>query len=162
MAGHPSIAQVAVIGFPDEVQGEEICAVVVRAPEGEDLDADPLIAWCKERLGGHNPRRIEFLAALPLGPSGKIPNANWSRTCSPTAGGGAGLVAGSSIPTRAPSPPRASPRRRPHCARSDRMIKIPHYSRQTPHERKSCTPLPSRTLQRRANPHPRMPEQGMS
>ena len=113
MAGHPSIAQVAVIGFPDEVQGEEICAVVVRAPEGEDLDADPLIAWCKERLGGHNPRRIEFLAALPLGPSGKIPNANWSRTCSPTAGGGAGLVAGSSIPTRAPSPPRASPRRRP-------------------------------------------------
>ena len=73
MAGHPSIAQVAVIGFPDEVQGEEICAVVVRAPEGEDLDADSLIAWCKERLGGHKyPRRIEFLAALPLGPSGKI------------------------------------------------------------------------------------------
>ena len=87
MAGHPSIAQVAVIGFPDEVQGEEICAVVVRAPEGEDLDADPLIAWCKERLGGHNPRRIEFLAALPLGPSGKIPNANWSRTCSPRSTG---------------------------------------------------------------------------
>ena len=103
MAGHPGIAQVAVIGFADEVQGEEICAVVVRAPEGEDLDADPLIAWCKERLGGHNPRRIEFLAALPLGPSGKIPNANWSRTCSPTAGGGAGLVAaGSSIPTPSP------------------------------------------------------------
>jgi len=73
MAGHPGIAQVAVIGFPDELQGEEICAVVVRAPEGEDLDADSLIAWCKERLGGHKyPRRIEFLAALPLGPSGKI------------------------------------------------------------------------------------------
>ena len=31
--------------------------------------ADSLIAWCKERLGGHKyPRRIEFLAALPLGP----------------------------------------------------------------------------------------------
>ena len=87
------------IGFADEVRGEEICAVVVRAPEGEDLDADSLIAWCKERLGGHKyPRRIEFLAALPLGPSGKIPNANWSRTCSPTVRGGPGLVAaGSSL-----------------------------------------------------------------
>ena len=58
------------IGFADEVQGEEICAVVVRATEGEDLDADSLIAWCRERL--KYPRRIEFLAALPLGPSGKI------------------------------------------------------------------------------------------
>ena len=73
LAGHPGIAQVAVIGFADEVQGEEICAVVVRAPEGENLDQETLIAWSKERLGGHKvPRRIEFVPALPLGPSGKI------------------------------------------------------------------------------------------
>ena len=46
---------------------------MVRAPEGEDLDADSLIAWCRERMGGHKyPRRIEFVPALPLGPSGKI------------------------------------------------------------------------------------------
>ena len=60
------------IGFADEVPGEEICAVVVRAPEGEDLDADTLIAWCTERMGGHKYPRLEFVAALPLGPSGKI------------------------------------------------------------------------------------------
>ena len=42
LAGHPGVAQVAVIGFTDDEYGEEICAVVVRSPEGADLDeADP-------------------------------------------------------------------------------------------------------------------------
>ena len=73
LAGHPGIAQVAVVGFADEAHGEEICAVVVRAPDAADLDAETLIAWSKQRLGGHKyPRRIEFVPALPLGPSGKI------------------------------------------------------------------------------------------
>ena len=73
LAGHPGIAQVAVVGFADEVHGEEICAVVVRSPEGTDLDAQALVAWSKERLGGHKyPRRVEFVPALPLGPTGKI------------------------------------------------------------------------------------------
>jgi len=73
LAGHPGIAQVAVVGFADEVHGEEICAVVVRSPEGADLDAQALVAWSKERLGGHKyPRRVEFVPALPLGPTGKI------------------------------------------------------------------------------------------
>jgi long-chain acyl-CoA synthetase len=73
LATHPGIAQVAVVGFPDEVHGEEICAVVVRSPEGADLDAPGLIDWCKERLGRHKyPRRVEFAESLPLGPSGKV------------------------------------------------------------------------------------------
>jgi len=73
LTGHPGIAQVAVVGFADEEHGEEICAVVVRSPEGAELDADALIAWSKERLGGHKyPRRVEFVPELPLGPSGKI------------------------------------------------------------------------------------------
>jgi len=73
LAGHPGIAQVAVVGVTDETYGEEICAVVVRSPEGADLDADTLIAWSREWLGGHKyPRRIEFVPELPLGPSGKI------------------------------------------------------------------------------------------
>ena len=47
--------------------------VVVRSPEGADLDADTLIAWSREWLAGHKyPRRIEFVPELPLGPSGKI------------------------------------------------------------------------------------------
>ena len=73
LAAHPGVAQVAVVGFADDVHGEEICAVVVRSPEGAELDAATLIAWSQERLGRHKyPRRVEFFQALPLGPSGKI------------------------------------------------------------------------------------------
>ncbi|WP_395728289.1 long-chain fatty acid--CoA ligase [Nakamurella sp.] len=73
LAAHPGIAQVAVVGVPDATHGEEICAVVVRSPEGQDLDADTLMAWSREKLGRHKvPRRVEFVESLPLGPSGKI------------------------------------------------------------------------------------------
>ena len=73
LAGHAGVAQVAVIGFTDEEYGEEICAVVVRSPEGGDLDEAGLIEWSKERLGRHKyPRRVEFVESFPLGPSGKI------------------------------------------------------------------------------------------
>ena len=40
LMSHPGIAQVAVVGFAQELHGEEICAVVVRSPEGGDLDAE--------------------------------------------------------------------------------------------------------------------------
>jgi long-chain acyl-CoA synthetase len=73
LAGHPGVAQVAVVGTADPEHGEEICAVVVRSPEGADLDEATLIGWSQERLGRHKyPRRVEFFEALPLGPSGKI------------------------------------------------------------------------------------------
>jgi len=73
LAGHPGVAQVAVLGFTHDVLGEEIAAVVVRSPEGADLDAETLIAWSQERLGRYKyPRRVEFADALPLGPSGKV------------------------------------------------------------------------------------------
>ncbi len=73
LAGHPGVAQVAVVGVADPEYGEDICAVVVRSPEGQDLDAPTLIAWARERLGRHKvPRRVEFVSTLPLGPSGKI------------------------------------------------------------------------------------------
>jgi long-chain acyl-CoA synthetase len=73
LATHPGVAQVAVVGFPDDLHGEEICAVVVRSPEGEALTAEELIAWSTERLGRYKyPRRIEFVKEMPLGPSGKV------------------------------------------------------------------------------------------
>ncbi|NEB75186.1 long-chain fatty acid--CoA ligase [Streptomyces sp. SID14478] len=69
---HPGIGQAAVIGLPDDVHGEEVCAVIVPKP-GQDLDAAALTAWSKEHLGKHKyPRRIEFTDQLPLGPSMKI------------------------------------------------------------------------------------------
>ncbi|WP_306319876.1 MULTISPECIES: long-chain fatty acid--CoA ligase [unclassified Streptomyces] len=69
---HPGIDHVAVIGLPDDVHGEEVCAVVVPKPDTA-LDAAELTAWSKEHLGKHKyPRRVEFTDQLPLGPSMKV------------------------------------------------------------------------------------------
>ena len=71
LARHPAVQQVAVIGIPDPVHGEEICAVVVPDPGG--ITADELIEWSKERLGKHKyPRQVRFVDTLPLGPSHKV------------------------------------------------------------------------------------------
>jgi long-chain acyl-CoA synthetase len=66
----PGIKQVAVIGVPDAVHGEEIVAVVI-AEDG--VVGDELREWAKGHIGSHKyPRRIEFVDELPLGPSGKV------------------------------------------------------------------------------------------
>ena len=71
LARHPAVLQVAVIGVPDAVHGEEICAVVVPDPGG--ITAEELIEWSKERLGRHKyPRQVRFVESLPLGPSFKV------------------------------------------------------------------------------------------
>ncbi|MFE6632356.1 long-chain fatty acid--CoA ligase [Streptomyces rochei] len=69
---HPGIAQVAVIGLPDDLHGEEVCAVVVPAPDTAP-DAAEIVDWSKQRLGRYKyPRRVEFAPELPLGPSMKV------------------------------------------------------------------------------------------
>jgi long-chain acyl-CoA synthetase len=71
LARHPAVQQVAVIGVPDDVLGEEVCAVVVPNP-GEVTEAE-LVDWAKETLGKHKyPRQVRFVDALPLGPSYKV------------------------------------------------------------------------------------------
>jgi len=67
----PGLTEVAVIGVPDDVHGEEIVAVVV-AGEGVPT-AEEILAYGNEHLGRHKyPRRVEFVDALPLGPSHKV------------------------------------------------------------------------------------------
>ena len=69
---HPAIRDVSVIGLPDEVHGEEICACVILG-DGASLTAEELIEWSKEHLAKYKyPRRVEFVTEFPLGPSMKV------------------------------------------------------------------------------------------
>lgn len=70
---HPAIRDVAVIGLPDDVHGEEICACVILNDGAEEVSADELIEWSKQYLAKYKyPRRIEFVTEFPLGPSMKV------------------------------------------------------------------------------------------
>ena len=69
--GIPGVAEVAVIGLPDEKWGEIACAIVVA--DQSKTDEAAIVAHCAEKLARYKlPKKVLFVEAIPRNPSGKI------------------------------------------------------------------------------------------
>jgi acyl-CoA synthetase (AMP-forming)/AMP-acid ligase II len=98
---HDDVADVAVIGVPDPVWGEQVAAFIRAAP-GRTPDPGVLFAYCRERLAAHKtPRHWRIVDAFPLTPSGKIKKYVLREQLLADLGTGA-AVSGPVIPAAAP------------------------------------------------------------
>jgi fatty-acyl-CoA synthase len=69
---HPDVADVAVIGLPDDRWGEAVTAVIVLKPEAA-VTLEELRSFAGERLARYKlPRRLELVDILPRNPAGKV------------------------------------------------------------------------------------------
>ena len=78
VAGHPAVAQAAVIARPDEVREEEVMACVVLAGghAASEATAVSIQDWCLERLAYFKaPGHVAFLAELPVTSTNKVQKA---------------------------------------------------------------------------------------
>jgi len=69
---HPKVNEVAVIGVPDPVQGEEVKPYISLKP-GKRVSKKDIFEYCKEHLANYKcPKYLTFLRSLPKSSSGKI------------------------------------------------------------------------------------------
>jgi acyl-CoA synthetase (AMP-forming)/AMP-acid ligase II len=72
LAEHPSVADLTVVGVPDDRWGEVPKAVVVAA-EGHTVDEAELLAFCRGQLASYKcPKSVDVVDELPRNPTGKI------------------------------------------------------------------------------------------
>src|SRR5262249_48650430 len=73
IAGHPDVADVAIVGYPDDVLGERVCAVVVPKPDAT-VTLDGILAYLRDKkIASYKlPERLELRKAMPRSPVGKI------------------------------------------------------------------------------------------
>ena len=70
---HPSIAESAVVGIPDEYWGERIVAAITLAKDADELDEAVLTDWCADRIGVQKvPKQFVLLDAFPRNAMGKV------------------------------------------------------------------------------------------
>lgn len=71
---HPAVAQVAVVGLPDDDWGERVVAAVVAA--AAEVDEAALLAFCRERLAGYKcPKAVFVVDDFPRNAMGKVQKA---------------------------------------------------------------------------------------
>jgi len=69
---HPAIMEAAVVARPDDYWGETVCAFVTLKPDGESIEADEIIGWCRDKIAHFKiPKTIVF-GSLPKTSTGKI------------------------------------------------------------------------------------------
>ncbi|KEI71028.1 FadD3 family acyl-CoA ligase [Endozoicomonas elysicola] len=72
MSSHKAIAQVAVVGIPDERMGEVAMAYIIPV-SGESLSKDDVVAWCRQEMANYKvPRHVAIVDSLPTNASGKV------------------------------------------------------------------------------------------
>lgn len=73
LSTHPDVADVQVVGVPDERYGEELCAWLQLRPGAEELDAAAVKAFCAGRLAHYKvPRHVLCVEEFPLTVTGKV------------------------------------------------------------------------------------------
>ena len=72
LSEHPAVAEVAVIGVPDDRWGESVKAVVALKEGASATEAD-IVEFCRDQLARYKcPRSVDVVLALPRNPTGKI------------------------------------------------------------------------------------------